>query len=139
MNNEIEEKTTITKVSPDVVKQTTEIYKPKKVFFRAYQIIWYIFGIIEFLLIMRIILKALGASSLGGFTAAIYSLSQPLIRPFSGILENTVNKASVFEWSTLIATVVYILAASALIELIEFIKLITPRDVERKEYLMFRR
>lgn len=143
INSEIEEEiTTIQDGNPQKAIKTTKrirnsseqeeilagTYKKKKVIFRAYQVIWYILGVTESLLGFRIILKALGANPFSGFTNLIYALSNPLARPFNGILATTVSGASVFEWSTLIAMLVYALAASGIVELIEFIKPVTPKE-----------
>src|SRR5438309_1116888 len=86
-------------------------YTKKKAIFRIYQVIWYILGVVEVLLIIRVILKALGANPLSGFTNLIYTISNPLALPFKGIFQTAVVEGSVFEWSTLIAGVVYALVA----------------------------
>lgn len=106
-------------------------YQKKKIIFRTYQILWYILGVIEVLLGFRVALKSLGANPFSGFTNLIYTLSDPLALPFRGILGVTVNGASVFEWSTFIAVVVYALITFGLVELMQFIKPVTPEEVEQ--------
>src|SRR5687768_5520512 len=81
-------------------------YDKKKVIFRAYQVIWYILGVIEVLLAFRVILKMLGANPNAGFANLIYTLSNPLAMPFRGIFQTAVVETSVFEWSTIIAGLV---------------------------------
>ncbi|OGE33860.1 hypothetical protein A3C59_01930 [Candidatus Daviesbacteria bacterium RIFCSPHIGHO2_02_FULL_36_13] len=100
--------------------------------FRAYQVIWYILGVIEILLVFRVVLKALGANPNSGFTNLIYSLSNPLALPFRGIFQTTVVEGSVFEYSTLIAGAVYALVAYGIVQLFQFIKPTNPQEVQEK-------
>jgi uncharacterized protein YggT (Ycf19 family) len=106
-------------------------YAKKKVIFRAYQIIWYILGVIEVLLIFRIILKMLGANALSPFVNLVYTLSDPLALPFRGIFQTAVVEGSVFEWSTIIAGVVYAIVAFGLVQLFQLVKPTTPQEVEQ--------
>lgn len=139
-----EEVTTIDDQSPQrVVKTTTtqgesqargeapqKVYEKKKTIFRFNQIIWYFLGLVEVLLIFRIILKALGASQAVGFTNLIYSLTAPLVAPFNGILGTTVTGNSMIEWSTIIAGIVYLCAAWGIVYLLDLIYPITPKDLD---------
>lgn len=121
-----ETKKTFTQGKPQVQSE----YKKKKVIFRAYQVIWYILGIIEVLLLFRIVLKALAANPYSGFTSFIYSLSDPFALPFSGIFGVTVSRGNVLEWSTFVAMVVYAIVAYGIIMLIQLVKPTTPSEVE---------
>ncbi len=146
MAEEVQEITTIEKSQPQqVVKTTTKltpevktdhpqkVFQAKKAIFRTYQVIWYVLGIIEVLLGFRMTLKALSADPISGFTSLIYALSDPLAVPFQGILRTTfAQQGAVFEWSTLIAAVVYLLIAWGLVELLQFAKPVTPQEVEQK-------
>ncbi|HYM65240.1 MAG TPA: YggT family protein [Candidatus Sulfotelmatobacter sp.] len=125
-------KTTKTVVSSNSEEEQPEHFEKKKVIFRTYQIVWYVLGIMEFLLGFRVLLKALSANPISGFTNLIYTLSDPLANPFSGILRVTVVGASVFEWSTLIAMAVYALFAYGIVKLIEFVKPVSPDEVKQK-------
>ncbi len=107
-------------------------YTKKKAIFRIYQIIWYILGVIEVLLVARFILKALGASPLSSFGNLIYSLSAPLALPFKGIFLPAVSSGSVFEWSTIIACFVYAVIAYGVVQLFQLVKPTTPQEVEQK-------
>jgi uncharacterized protein YggT (Ycf19 family) len=134
---------TSTTVTSEVTSQTPTIpttpgehpqktYATKKAIFRAYQVIWYILGVIESLLLARIVLKALGANPNSGFTNLIYTISNPLAVPFRGIFQSGVVEGSVFEWSTLIAGVVYTTVAFGLVQLFQLIKPTNPQEVEQK-------
>ena len=138
-----EEVTTIDNESPQqIVKKTTaqiepqvkgeapqKVYEKKKTIFRSNQIIWFILGLIEVLLIFRVVLKALGANPYIGFTSLIYSLTTPLIVLFSGILGVSIMGNSVIEWSTIIAAIVYLCVAWGLVYFLNLIYPITPKDV----------
>jgi len=142
---ETEEVTTVTQTSEpaQVVKTTRKIsppaiklehpqdrYETKKVIFRTYQIIWYILGVFETLLVLRVFLKALGANPASGFVNFIYMLSAPLAIPFSGMFRHITEGSSVFEVSTFVGMFVYLLIAYGLVELFQFLKPTTPDEVE---------
>lgn len=105
-------------------------YKKKKAIFRMYQVIWYIVGLIEILLLFRVAFKALGANPYSGFVYLIYRLTDPLALPFSGIFGVTVTQGAVFEWSTFVAGIVYLLIGYGLVQLMQLIKPTTPEEVE---------
>ena len=104
------------------------VYDKKKTIFRFDQVVWYILGLIEILLVFRVLLKALGANSMAAFTGMIYSLTNPLVSPFKGILGVFVTGNSIVEWSTIIAGVVYLCIAWGVIYLMNLIYPITPKD-----------
>lgn len=143
---ETQEVTTVSQVQPAKIVRTTKqvtppvqtetpqkIFQKKKVIFRAYQIIWYIAGIIEVLLGFRVTLKALGAVPFSGFANLVYALSDPLALPFRGIFGITVvpGERAIFEWSTLVAALVYALIAYGLVQLIQMIKPVSTQEVEQ--------
>jgi uncharacterized protein YggT (Ycf19 family) len=135
-----EEVTTVSSTPERVVKTTTvapvvktehpqKVYEKKKVIFRAYQVIWYILAVIEVLLIFRVTLKALAANPNSGFASLVYAITDPLALPFQGILRTSVTSGSVFEWSTIIAAIVYALVAIGLVELFQFLRPVDPHEV----------
>src|SRR5258708_32834705 len=77
----------VIRVSPPPVQteHPQKVFEKKKVIFRSYQIIWYVLGVMEFLLVFRFVLKMIGANPFSGFTSLIYNLSNPLALPFSGV------------------------------------------------------
>jgi len=139
-----EEVTTTQVQSPEqIVQKTTrlvepqakgdapqKIYEKKKSILRASQVIWYILGFIEVLLIFRFVLKVLGANPLVGFTNLIYTITTPLAGPFTGILGTSITGSSMFEWSTIVAAIVYLCVAWGLVYLMDLIYPITPSDVQ---------
>ena len=142
-----EEVTTIENSSPSqVVKTTTvqtepqakgevpqKVYEKKKSILRYNQIIWYILGFIEVLLIFRVVLKALGANQYSGFTNLIYTITAPFALPFAGIVGASVSGNSLLEWSTIIAGIVYLCIAWGFVYLLEIMYPITPKDIEAEQ------
>lgn len=118
-------------VTPAVKGEAPQkVYDKKKTILRLNQIIWYILGLIEVLLAFRIVLKVLGANQSVGFTSLINTITAPLAAPFSGILGVSVTGNSLFEWSTIIAGIVYLCLAWGFVYLLDLIYPITPNDVE---------
>lgn len=124
--------TTTTTPPPIKIEPVQQVFNKKKKIFRAYQLIWYILAVIEILLGFRMALKAVGANAMSDFASLIYVISSPLAVPFSGILPSTISGESIIEWSTIIAAVVYALIAYGLIHLMQFIKPVTPKEVEQE-------
>jgi len=78
---------------------------------RLVQAIYLIFGIIEALIAIRIVLRALGANPQAGFAQLIYGLTAPLVAPFAGLFGNPQAGGSVLELHSIVALVVYALVA----------------------------
>lgn len=85
-------------------------------------IVWFIVGAIEILLISRFVLKLLGANPNSGFVDFIYSVSGTLTAPFDNIFgvasTTTGNVQSVFEPSILVAAGVYALIGWGIVKLL---------------------
>ena len=88
-----------------------------KPLYRGTQIVWYILGIVETLLVFRFVLKLLGANAAAGFTKFIYSVTYVFAEPFLSVFRRTQVAGSIFEWSTLLAMVVYWIIAIGIIRL----------------------
>lgn len=118
-------------VKPAVVTESPQKrFEKNKTVLRTYQFIWYIVGVIETILAFRFLLKIIGASTFSGFTQFIYGISLPFAVPFLGIVPVSISGSSVVEWPTLIAMVFFIILGYGIIELLKFIKPITPEQVE---------
>lgn len=79
-------------------------------------IIYVIGGVIETLVGLRFVFRLLGANPDNAFVGWIYDWSTPLVAPFAGIFGQTatvagagVVTASVFDWTALIAFIIYAL------------------------------
>jgi uncharacterized protein YggT (Ycf19 family) len=122
---------TTRQVEPEAKGEAPQkVFEKKKTILRFNQIIWFILGLIEVLLAFRVALRALGANPFVGFTSLIYAITTPLAAPFSGILGISTTGNSAIEWSTIIAAIVYLIAAWGLTYLLGLIYPITPNDVE---------
>ena len=88
-----------------------------KPLYRGTQIVWYVVGILEALLAFRFVLKILAANPQAGFTNFIYSVAAPFAAPFLNVFDIPRVEGSIFEWTTLLAMLVYFLIALAIIKL----------------------
>jgi hypothetical protein len=86
-------------------------------------IVWFIYGVIAILLVLRFVLKLTGANSVNGFVSFIYSVTNFLSAPFDSIFGtasvNTQTTSSVFEPSIIVAIVVYALIAWGITKLLQ--------------------
>ena len=84
------------------------------------QIIWFIVGVIVFLLLLRMVLALLGANPENAFANLIYTLSNPFVSPFRGLLQVGAVQMGVsrFETETLVAVTVYTLLGWGVVKLI---------------------
>jgi uncharacterized protein YggT (Ycf19 family) len=72
--------------------------------------VWYIVGVIDLLLFLRILFHLFGARTVG-FAEFLYGITSPLIAPFRGIFANPKIDSSYFDLAALTAIVVYIILA----------------------------
>jgi len=128
---EIQEERTQVVTTATAAPTTQRTYQTKKTIFRAYQVIWYIVGVIEVLLAFRFVLKLIAANPYSGFVSFIYSLSALFVTPFEGIVRTPSAGGSVLEWSTLIAGIVYFVIAWGIVYLFQLIKPVTPTEVSQ--------
>lgn len=79
--------------------------------------VWFVLGIVNALLAIRFILRALAANPAAGFTNFIYNITHPLVAPFLGVIRSTTSGGAVIEWSTILAMIIYWLLAWAIASL----------------------
>jgi hypothetical protein len=84
-------------------------------------ILYMVIGFIEVLVGLRFVFRLLGANPASSFVNWVYDWSTPLVAPFAGIFGQSATVAgtgvatqSVFDWTALIALVVYGLIAAAI-------------------------
>lgn len=105
-----------------------------KPLFRGTQVVWYILGVLEVLLAFRFVLKLLGANASAGFTSFIYSVSYVFAAPFLSVFRITQVEGSVFEWTSLLAMLVYLLIAWGIIKMFLMSKTVsTPEAAVKME------
>ena len=103
-----------------------------KPLYRGVQIVWYLLGLLEALLAFRFFLKLLGANPGAGFVSFIYTLTKSFVSPFSSAFNRTQIAGATFEWTTLLAMLVYWLVAWAIIRLFLISKTVsTPEAAEK--------
>jgi len=88
-----------------------------KPLYRGTQIVWYVLGFIEVTLAFRFALKLLGANPEAGFTSLIYGVTHVFASPFINVFGMTQVAGNVFEWTTLLAMLVYAVLAWGIVRL----------------------
>lgn len=100
--------------------------------YRGTQIAWYLFYLVEALLLFRFLLKLLAANPNAGFSQFIYALSGVFVAPFRYVFRTSAVGGSVFEWSTLLAMLVYWVLVWGIIRLIVMGKPVTQIEAKAK-------
>jgi len=103
-----------------------------KPLYRGTQVVWYILGLLEALLAFRFVLKLLAANPTAGFSSFVYNVSYPFAAPFLNVFHITRIEGSVFEWTTLLAMLVYWLVALAIVKLFFMGKTVSTPEAAAK-------
>lgn len=97
------------------VKEATKTQK-------AEYLIYFFFGLLEVLLIFRLLFKLTGASQSSGFVRVIYAIAGMFTLPFDGIFSRGfapgLETTAVLEPATIVAILVYILLAWGIVKLV---------------------
>lgn len=101
----------------------TEVYSPIEVILS--RIVYYVFGVIEALLAIRFVFGLFGANTAAPFVQFIYSVTDFFMIPFNAIFNTQQLNGATFEWSVLVALVIYALIAWGLVALIHAV---SPRS-----------
>jgi len=88
---------------------------------RAMDLVYLFFGIIDGLLLIRLVLKLLGANPSAGFTQWTYAVTDVLLAPFRNLLPTIGNEHSQLEMSVVVAILVYALIGWVLARLMAII------------------
>jgi uncharacterized protein YggT (Ycf19 family) len=93
----------------------TEPEREQRIFtFKATQLVWLLFGILEAMIALRVVLKLIGANPASPIAALIYGFTGIFLFPFTGLTATPAAGGMVFEFSSIIAMAVYGLVAWAL-------------------------
>ena len=84
----------------------------------AQRFIWFVAGVIETLIAIRFVLLLLGANQSAGFVDFIYGITSVFVAPFVGIFGEPTYGSFMFEWSSVLAIIVYRLVAWGIVKLI---------------------
>jgi hypothetical protein len=85
---------------------------------RLVQLVYLVFGVVEGLVAIRFVLKALGANPNAAFAQLIYGLTANLVAPFAGLFPSPTSGGMVLEAASIIALFVYALLGWLLAKLI---------------------
>jgi uncharacterized protein YggT (Ycf19 family) len=86
---------------------------------RVAQAIYVLFGILEGLIAIRILLKLFAANPDAAFTAFVYNITSPFVAPFLYVFPTPAIHGSVFEFSALLALIVYALLGWGIVRLVQ--------------------
>ena len=98
----------------------------REALYKVSQFIWLIFGGIEALIGIRVLLMLLGANPANTFTAFVYQLSSLFLWPFQNIVANPAFQNYVLEITSIIAMIIYPLIGWAIVKLIWVLFYRTP-------------
>jgi hypothetical protein len=110
--------------SADVAMDRTEVvaYDPfasrRWWTYKVIQLIYLVFGLIDALIAIRFILKALGANPEAGFARLVYGLTALFMAPFAGLLASVPSDLGVIELDAIVALMAYTLLAWLLAKLV---------------------
>lgn len=95
-------------------------------------VINFVFGFIIFGLILRFFFRLIGASPTADFVEFLYNSTNPLLQPFRGMFQPyVIEDGSVLEFTTLVAIILYMIAAWLLVEFVLFITYNAKRTYKR--------
>jgi len=114
----------VRRVDPPVTSTRVTELRPTSNY-RAEQVIWFVVGVVDALLIIRFLLKLLGASLASGFVRFMYDLTAVMVAPFHGIFNTVASGRSVLEPESVVAIAIYTLIGWGLAALI---RLMTTRN-----------
>lgn len=87
-------------------------YAVPRALYGVAQVISFALGIVELLLLVRIVLLFFGANPSADFTSLIYGWSNPLVAPFQGVFPNVMgSQGGVLDAAAILAMIVYAIAA----------------------------
>lgn len=85
------------------------------------RIVYFVLAVLEIILLLRFLFRLLGANQGSSFVMFLYNLSHVFVGPFNGIFNDQALGRSVFEFSTIVAMIVYALIAWGIVSLCRII------------------
>jgi YggT family protein len=102
-----------------VEQVTVDPYEARRTaLYRMWQVVWLVVGIAEGLIAIRFVLRLLGANPDAGFAQLIYGITAPLVAPFAGLFGTPRFEGSAFEFTSLVAMLVYALLAWVIVKIV---------------------
>ena len=112
------EREIVTRADGTQVEREVSQVPPASGIVMAQRVIWFVVGVINVSLAIRFTLLLLGANRTAGFVDFIYSITSVFVAPFVGIFGEPTYGRFMFDWSSLLAIVVYSLIAWGIVRLI---------------------
>ena len=84
------------------------------------QLVWFVVGLINVILILRIMFLLFNAQT-SGFTGFLYNVTAPFVMPFTGIFPASGQGNTYFDTAALVAIIIYSLVAWGTVTLIRII------------------
>lgn len=103
-----------------------------KFLLKGTQIVWYVLSVLEVFLAFRFVLKLMGANPLAGFSSFVYAVTWPFTAPFLAVFPRSIVQGSIFEWTTLLAMLVYWMLAIAIVRLFLMSKTVSTPEAAAK-------
>ncbi len=103
-----------------------------KPLYRITQVVWYLVGLIETLLLVRFLLKLFAANPTAGFTRFIYGVTSIFAAPFLFVFNVSQVQQNIFEWSTLLAMAVYFLLGWLIVKALVMSKPVSTKEADQK-------
>jgi len=94
--------------------------------FRVTQILWLLLGLLEAAIALRVIFKLIAVNAANPFAVLLYNVTNLFVAPFASLTGAPAVGGMVFEFSSIIAMVVYFLLAWA-VERIVYVIFYRPR------------
>jgi hypothetical protein len=89
--------------------------------FRLVAVVGFVVAVVDIFIAARFLGKLFGASAQSAFANFIYTVSGPMVAPFTGIFGDTGSKTNTFETASLVAIVVYAVVGWGIIALIRIV------------------
>jgi len=88
--------------------------KARNTTFKLTQVIWLLLGLLESTLALRFLFKLIGVNPANAFASLLYGFTDLFVAPFASLTRAPALEGMVFEFTTLIAMIVYALVFYAI-------------------------
>jgi len=112
--------------------ETSYTSSTTKSLYKGTQIVWYVLGLLEILMVFRFVLKLLAANASAGFTSFIYGATNIFVAPFNNVFSLSRVEGSIFEWTTLLAMLVYWFIAIGIVKIFLMSKTVSTGEAAVK-------
>lgn len=96
---------------------------------RAANMLWLLFGLLESLIGIRILLKLIGANPANPFAVFVYGITEPFLVFFKGLTTNPSFNNAVLELHSMFALAIYALISWTVVRLVSLI-FYRPEDIQ---------